>query len=138
MAYTISELNWALYKQYNEDYDSEEDYHLSRVADGSFEGDSTEWDELESALYASAHHGETQETKFVELEGIGQVRQVEQFGGMGDGDTQYIVISVTDEYGAVRLFKRNGWYQSFHGGEYDGPTEEVKPVDRIVTFYESI
>ena len=138
MAYTISDLNWAIHKQFNEDYDPEDEYNHNPDEDGDFDGDSSEWYSLEEELYPSGHLGETRETKFVELEGFGQIRQVEQHGGEGEGDQLYIVISVTDADGDVRLFRRNGWYQSFHGGEYEGPTEEVKAVVRPTTFFEPI
>lgn len=37
-----------------------------------------------------------------------------------------------------RLFRKTGYHQSFSGGEFDGPFEEVKPVEKTVTVYEGV
>jgi len=35
-----------------------------------------------------------------------------------------------------RLFRKTGYHQSFTGGDFDGPLEEVKAVQKMVTVYE--
>lgn len=68
---------------------------------------------------------------------FGRATLVEAFGGEGSGDQYWFVFKITNP-GDERLFRRDGWYASYEGGEYDGPTEEVKPVVRPVTFFEPI
>lgn len=36
-----------------------------------------------------------------------------------------------------RLFRKTGYHQSFTGGDFSGPFEEVKPVEKTITVYES-
>lgn len=73
------------------------------------------------------------------LEGIGTVEIAEVVGGSeGGGEEHWIVIKVTDESGGIRYFKRDGWYASYDGGYLDGPTTEVKPVERPKIYWEPI
>ena len=69
------------------------------------------------------------------LPGIGRAVVVESFGGEGQGDELWFVFKVYGEDGTTRLFRRNGWYQSFHGGEYDGPTDEVYEAEKTIKVY---
>lgn len=69
------------------------------------------------------------------LPGIGRAVIVDEFGGEGQGDQYWLVFKVTEADGTERLFRRNGWYASYSGGEYDGPTEEVQPVQKTITVY---
>lgn len=58
----------------------------------------------------------------------------EQFGGEGEGEDYYSVYSFftnTDEC----YIKFSGWYQSYSGSDYS-EFFVVKPVERMVTFYE--
>lgn len=70
-----------------------------------------------------------------EVPDLGTVKLVEDFGGEGQGEDYWMVISITDGY-TTRLFKMNGYHVSHDGSYYDGPFEEVKAVERMVTFYE--
>ncbi|WPH57740.1 hypothetical protein [Mycobacterium phage WXIN] len=73
------------------------------------------------------------------LEGIGTVDIAEVVGGSeGGGEEHWIVVKVTDAAGDVRYFKRDGWYASYDGGSLDGPTTEVKPVERPKIYWEPI
>lgn len=68
------------------------------------------------------------------LEGIGEVVEVEQHGGEGMGDSLYSVKHFVDHDVYIRT---EGWYASYEGGTYDqGYGEEVRPTQRLVTFYE--
>lgn len=69
------------------------------------------------------------------VEGLGLVTLESQYGGEGMGDEYYIVLRVT-EGDTVRFFRKNGWHASHDGSYLDGSLDEVKPVDRVVTFYE--
>lgn len=60
--------------------------------------------------------------------------QKEHFGGEGQGDDYYSVyrfFTNTDEC----YIKFSGWYQSYSGSDYS-EFFVVKPVERMVTFYE--
>ena len=60
---------------------------------------------------------------------------VTSYGGEGDGDQYWMVISITDSI-TTRFFRKDGWYASYDGGYLDGETYEVQPKEKLVTFYE--
>lgn len=60
---------------------------------------------------------------------------VKSFGGEGEGDQYWMVISISDGE-TTRYFRKDGWYASYDGGYLDGETYEVTPQERLVTFYE--
>jgi len=66
---------------------------------------------------------------------FGTVNVVDQHGGEGEGEEWYIVYHFVDHDVYVRV---DGWYQSYHGTEFDGwgSCREVRPQQRMVTFYE--
>lgn len=66
---------------------------------------------------------------------LGTISVVATYGGEGQGDDYWVVVKISNADGE-RYFKRCGYYQSYSGGELDGPTYEVTPVERVVTFYE--
>lgn len=74
----------------------------------------------------------------VHLPEIGTVEKVTGHGGEGEGDSYWIIVSVTDAAGVKRLFRRDGWYASYQGGYYDGDTEEVEAFEKTVTRYRKI
>ncbi len=61
--------------------------------------------------------------------------RVAAHGGEGEGDQYWVVISISDGT-TTRYFRKDGWYASYDGGYLDGETTEVKPQERLVTFYE--
>jgi hypothetical protein len=61
--------------------------------------------------------------------------RVAEYGGEGDGDQYWVVISISDGL-TTRHFRKDGYYASYDGGYLDGDTSEVKPVEKLVTFYE--
>lgn len=102
------------------------------------------WKEM-SYMISSKFYNE--HTGWPNIEGVGTVEVLEDFGGEGQGDEYYLVFKITDttkggsfqglgDLVTVRYFKMNGYYASYSGGTYDGPFEEVKPVTREVVFYE--
>lgn len=126
MSYTIDDLNRAITKQYDEEFDGDFEYYD--------DAGSAEWHGLEEDIYSFRKDQDVT----AELEGIGTVRLIESEGGEGQGDNYSLVISVTDADGGVRLFERLGWYASYDGGHYEGPTVEVQAVERTITVYEQI
>jgi hypothetical protein len=57
-------------------------------------------------------------------------------GGEGHGEDVYMVFKTTDVDGAVQYWRKDGYYSSYDGGEWDGDFREVDPVEKVVTFYE--
>jgi hypothetical protein len=74
----------------------------------------------------------------ISIENLGRVFGIEKYGGEGQGEQYWFIFKVEGEDGTVRHFKRDGWYASFNGGCYDGPTIEVKPAEKLVTVYEKV
>ncbi|AUE23528.1 hypothetical protein SEA_TONIANN_18 [Gordonia phage Toniann] len=70
-----------------------------------------------------------------EIPGVGIATLVEDFGGEGQGDKLWFVFKITDANGGERYFRKSGWYQSYSGGEYDGPTVEVEPAEKTITVW---
>lgn len=72
------------------------------------------------------------------VDGLGLVHLIEDFGGgEGSGETRYLVFSVTSEDGSERFFKKNGYYASHDGSYFDGSFDEVVPVRKTITVYET-
>ncbi|QBP33231.1 hypothetical protein SEA_BRUTONGASTER_9 [Gordonia phage BrutonGaster] len=84
------------------------------------------WSWAENRFYFSDGPFETE---------YGTVRKVDDFGGEGLGNQYWLVVSVTDDAGEVRHFKRCGYHQSHYGSELDGPTLEVEPAQQTITVW---
>ena len=66
--------------------------------------------------------------------GLGEIKEIEQLGGEGQGDTWYTVKHFVD-HGVY--IKTNGFYSSYNGTDFDyGFGEEVKPVEKTITVFE--
>lgn len=52
-------------------------------------------------------------------------------GGEGSGEERWVVIEVDS-----RLFRKEGYYASYHGSDFDGDFREVYAVTKPVVFYE--
>lgn len=57
-------------------------------------------------------------------------------GGEGHAEDIYMVFRTVDVDGTVQYWRKEGYYASFDGDNWDGDFREVKPVERVVTFYE--
>lgn len=67
-------------------------------------------------------------------EGVGEFKEVKQYGGEGQGDTWYSVKYFKDHDVYIRT---EGYYQSHYGTDFHyGYGEEVKPVQKTITVYE--
>lgn len=62
-------------------------------------------------------------------------KRVASYGGEGEGDQYWLVLSVSDGE-TTRYFRKDGYYASYDGGYLDGDTSEVKPQEKRVIFYE--
>jgi hypothetical protein len=60
---------------------------------------------------------------------------VASHGGEGEGDQYWMVISISDG-NTTRFLRKDGYYASYDGGYLDSDTSEVKPKEKMVTFYE--
>jgi hypothetical protein len=57
-------------------------------------------------------------------------------GGEGHGEDIYMVFKTTDVNGDIQYWRKEGYYASYDGSDWDGDFREVRPVERVVTFYE--
>lgn len=68
---------------------------------------------------------------------LGEFNEIEQCGGEGQGDEWYSVKYFEDHDVYIRV---DGWYSSYNGvdfsGDWDSCCKEVRPIERMVTFYE--
>lgn len=55
---------------------------------------------------------------------------VTDFGGEGQGSNRYIVFRIGDQ-----LFRKSGYYASYHGSDWDGDFDEVEEYERTITDY---
>ncbi len=66
--------------------------------------------------------------------GLGEVKEVQQEGGEGEGEAWNSVQYFKDHDVYLRV---DATYTSYNGCDFDDSTiKEVKPVERMVTFYE--
>lgn len=64
------------------------------------------------------------------------LKGVDSGGGEGEGSNAYVVVKVTHPGGHVQHFRKNGYYASHYGYDWDGELYEVKPVEKTITVYE--
>jgi hypothetical protein len=57
-------------------------------------------------------------------------------GGEGHGEDVYIVFKTIDTKGDTQYWRKDGYYASHYGTDWDGDFREVRLIERIVTFYE--
>lgn len=68
--------------------------------------------------------------------GLGQVVEVDQYGGEGQGETWYSIKHFIDHDVYIRT---DGHYTSYNGTDFEeGYGYEVKPVEKVVTVYEGV
>lgn len=64
---------------------------------------------------------------------LGDVVVVDRYGGEGCGDKYYVVYHFVSHNVYLRI---NGYYQSYHGAEFEQAPYEVTAVSKTVIFYE--
>jgi hypothetical protein len=67
-------------------------------------------------------------TSGTDVPGLGSVTVIDGFGGEGQGDHAHMVFLVVDDRGFVRHYKKDGFYASHYGTDWDGEFYEVKPT----------
>lgn len=68
------------------------------------------------------------------VDGLGIVSLVDSFGGEGQGDDYWMVLSITSG-DVTRYFKMSGYHVSHDGSYYEGPFEEVNPKQETITVW---
>lgn len=70
------------------------------------------------------------------------IQVVKDFGGEGMGDQRYLVFKVSNwndkSEKDAQYFRKDGWYASHYGSEFDGDFYEVKPVKKTITVYDQV
>lgn len=64
-------------------------------------------------------------------------KSVEEIGGEGQGDYAAVIFSVKTPKG-TRLFRKEGFYSSYDGTDWDGNFAEVETFQKTVTDYRAI
>lgn len=69
--------------------------------------------------------------------GLGEIKEVVQKGGEGEGSEWYVVYYFSDHDVYMKI---EGYYSSYNGTDFDGGWEdcasEVKPQTKTITVYE--
>lgn len=91
------------------------------------------WDSLSDN--SSAWHEAKYEGSEESFDGL-TAKVVKEYGGEGQGDQYWMVVSLSDGE-TTRYFRKDGYYSSYgDGGNLDGNTYEVNPQEKVVVFYE--
>ncbi|MCB1712254.1 MAG: hypothetical protein KDH96_07200 [Candidatus Riesia sp.] len=94
----------------------------------------TELNALYEAWRALPSDYEAQKQEFLNSLGLGEVVEVDQYGGEGQGDTWYSIKHFVDHDVYIRT---DGFYASYSGTDfYDGVGKIVTPKEKTVTVYE--
>lgn len=107
--------------------------------------------DVETAIESFEHEGESgwyfwkyeaDQVVGHEVPGVGRVRVIEAVGGgEGSGEEMYLIFSVVPEGGyawKTRFFRKDGYYASFDGSNWDGAFYEVEPTKHTVTIYQEV
>lgn len=93
-----------------------------------------DYESLKQDFYKVTTPHEQQTKELLNHLGLGEVEEVAQYGGEGQGETWYSVKYFKDHDVYI---KTNGYYQSYNGTEFDdGYGEEVRPQQKTITVYE--
>jgi hypothetical protein len=64
------------------------------------------------------------------------VTLIEDVGGEGQGDHRHLVFKIERASCLPRFFRKDGYYSSYNGNDWDGDFKEVSPITKTVTVYE--
>lgn len=109
-------------------------YDVEAALDARFDGDIEDesclesWDELDWILRDGTRetltvNGEKYDLELVEAD----------TGGEGHGEYVFVVVKVGDQ-----LFRKEGYYASHYGTDWDGDFEEVEAYEKTVTDYRAV
>lgn len=66
--------------------------------------------------------------------GLGEIKEVDSYGGEGQGETWYVVNHFVDHDVYIRT---DGFYSSYNGTDFDeGFGSEVRPISKTITVFE--
>lgn len=98
-----------------------------------------EWTELEEDSELELTEEEEalsyseQEKVILQKLGLGEVEEVDHYGGEGQGDTWYSVKHFKDHDVYIRI---DGYYSSYNGTDfYEGYGREVRPKEKVITVF---
>lgn len=88
-----------------------------------------------SSKWADVHYNEGDSISFGDGWTIKNIHV--EGGGEGDGETHFAILELTRHGNNCGYFKIPGWYASYDGGTLElSELHEVRPVERLVTFWE--
>jgi len=64
---------------------------------------------------------------------FGKVELIDEYGGENCGSDYWKVYHFIEHDVYIRI---DGWYQSYHGTEFNNAPYEVKPQQKVITVYE--
>lgn len=101
---------------------------VERAFEAAAEEYDLDWGSLE---YMGRSYAPFQADEFPQF---GTLEFVEGYtGGEGGGSDAYVVFKLGDRY-----FKKEGYYASHYGTDWDGRLYEVEPYEKTVTFYRPV
>lgn len=62
-----------------------------------------------------------------------EIVPVANYGGEGKGEERWVVARI-----GTQFFRKDGYYASHYGTDWDGEFYEVKPVEKTITVYEAV
>jgi hypothetical protein len=65
----------------------------------------------------------------VVIPGVGRVEVEARHGGEGQGDSAWVVVKITEPDGTERYLRKDGYYSSYDGADFDGLVYEVEPTE---------
>lgn len=101
--------------------------YKSRYSDFTYE-ETTSWHE-----YWCGEIGDA-----LEIPGVGKVSIEATHGGEGEGDQAWVVLRIEHEDGTTKFYRKDGYYASYDGAEFDGDFRQVVPTPKTITVYEAI
>lgn len=109
------------------DYTAQE---IEQAVNGLYNSESGEIEDGIEESWDEISYGDGPDTLRLRGEEV-PLKHVKQEGGEGEGDEIWCVIQV-----GTQLFRKEGYYASHYGSDWDGELYECEIVERMVQFYE--